>query len=134
MVFTLDRVQQRLLEQSRTSTFQFPVVERVVCLRLRRADQFLVVVLAMEVLQVFSQESFQPTLEPIAEIPPGAGLQDFLPDQAFHTHRTPASSSMPPAHRDDFWEDEAGGMWMRLPSGRWYFLCSEPEVYWDDPG
>ena len=26
-------------------------------------------------------QSFQPTLEPVAEIPPGGGLQDFLPDQ-----------------------------------------------------
>ena len=29
-----------------------------------------------------------------------------------------SSSSTPAAHLDDFMEDEAGGMWMRLPSGR----------------
>ena len=34
----------------------------------------------------------------------------------------------------DFWEDEFGGMWMLLPSGRWYLLCSDPEVFLDGPG
>ena len=44
------------------------------------------------------------------------------------------ASSTPPAHSDQFWEEEAGGRWMRLPSGRWYLLSSEAAVYWDDPG
>ena len=50
------------------------------------------------------------------------------------------SSSSPPAQlaspflREGFFEDESGGMWMRLPSGRWYLLCSDPEVFWDGPG
>ena len=35
---------------------------------------------------------------------------------------------------DEFWEDEAGGVCMRLPSGWCYRLRSEPAVYWDDPG
>ena len=50
------------------------------------------------------------------------------------------SSSSPPAQlaspflREGFFEDESGGMWMRLLSGRWYLLCSDPEVFWDGPG
>ena len=28
--------------------------------------------------------------------------------------------------QEGFWEDDVGGMWMQLPSGRWYLLCSEP--------
>ena len=35
---------------------------------------------------------------------------------------------------DEFWEDEAGGVWMRLPNGRWCLLRSDPAVYWGDPG
>ena len=38
------------------------------------------------------------------------------------------------AHSDQFWEDESGGTWLLLPSGRWYLLCSDPEVFWDGPG
>ena len=44
------------------------------------------------------------------------------------------SSSTPPAHSDQCWEDEFGGMWLLLPSGRWNLLCSDPEVFWDGPG
>ena len=35
-------------------------------------------------------------------------------------------SFTPPAHSDQFWEDESGGMWMLLPSGRWYLLSLAP--------
>ena len=31
-------------------------------------------------------------------------------------------------------EDESGGTWMLMPSGRWYLLCLDPEVFWDGPG
>ena len=30
---------------------------------------------------------------------------------------------------DEFWEDEAGGVCMRLPNARWYLLRSDPAVY-----
>ena len=45
-----------------------------------------------------------------------------------------SSSSTPASRLDDFWEDEAGGLWMRLPSGRWKLLCADVYVRWDDPG
>ena len=35
-----------------------------------------------------------------------------------------SSPSTRAAHSDQFWEDESGGTWMLLPSGRWYLLCS----------
>ena len=38
------------------------------------------------------------------------------------------------AHFDQFWEGESGGTWMLLHSGRWYLLCSDPEVFWGGLG
>ena len=38
------------------------------------------------------------------------------------------------AHSDQFWEDESVCTWMLLPSGRWYLLCSDPEVFLGWPG
>ena len=32
---------------------------------------------------------------------------------------------------EDFFEDAAGA-WMRLPSGRWYLLGGDEEIYRDD--
>ena len=46
---------------------------------------------------------------------------------------TPGAQLASPFGQEGFWEDDAGGMWMQLPSARWYLLCSEPEVYKDDP-
>ena len=34
---------------------------------------------------------------------------------------------------DGFWVDEAGGMWMRLPTGWWMLLGSDENVCWDEP-
>ena len=39
------------------------------------------------------------------------------------------SSSTPPSHSDQCYEDEAD-MWVRLPSGRGAYLSSEPAVCW----
>ena len=39
-----------------------------------------------------------------------------------------------PSLLEGFREDAAGGMLMRLRSGRWCLQCSEPEVYKDHPG
>ena len=36
-----------------------------------------------------------------------------------------SSPSTLAAHSDQFWEDESGGTWMLMPSGRWYLLCSD---------
>ena len=33
----------------------------------------------------------------------------------------------------NFYHEDDMKRWMRLPSGRWYLLCSEPEEYKDDP-
>ena len=59
-----------------------------------------------------------------AKIGPHSG-SELLPE---------SSPSTRAAHSDQFWEDESGGMWMLMPSGRWYLLCSSPEVFWDGPG
>ena len=59
-----------------------------------------------------------------AKIGPHSG-SELLPE---------SSPSTRAAHSDQFWEDEFGGTWMLMPSGRWYLLCSDPEVFWDGPG
>ena len=46
---------------------------------------------------------------------------------------TPVAQLASPFLQEGSWEDDAGAMWMQLPSGRWYLLCSEPEVYKNDP-
>ena len=51
--------------------------------------------------------------EKSAKIGPHSG-SELLPE---------SSPSTRAAHSDQFWEDESGGTWMLLPSGRWY-LCS----------
>ena len=59
-----------------------------------------------------------------AKIGPHSG-SELLPE---------SSPSTWAAHSDQFLEDESGGTWMLLPSGRWYLVCSDPEVFWDGPG
>ena len=44
------------------------------------------------------------------------------------------SSSALWAQLEGFFIDEDGGVWMRLPSGRWTLLSSDEQVYWDEPG
>ena len=34
----------------------------------------------------------------------------------------------------NFYHENDQKPWIRLPSGLWYLLCSEPEEYRDDPG
>ena len=147
--FSQNRVRLRLLS-SRPLTFQF-----------------LVVFLAMDVLKVFSR------LEKTGEIPPGGGLQDFLPDQGFaasspvmleepfqgvcrtffpggksakvtrqvrasvpqHTSSSKLSAhQMPAAHREDFFIDDAGSVWMRCDTGQWKLLGTDTDVFQDEPG
>ena len=56
-----------------------------------------------------------PQKEKSAKIGPhsGSGLSaDF-------SSSTPVAQLASPFLRDGFWEDDAGGTWMQLPSGRW---------------
>ena len=111
--FSLNRIQQRFLEQI-TLTFQFRVVEVFKVLVMDRVQQLSSSHSGFCRVAVF--RTFSKTKK----------SADFTPS-------TPPAQLASPFLQEGFWEDEAGGMWMRLPSGRWYFLCSEPEVYKDVP-
>ena len=60
---------------------------------------------------------------------PGSELgEDF-------TSSTPSAYEVPHFSEDgNFYYEDDKKTWMRLPSGRWYLLCSEPEEHRDDPG
>ena len=115
-VFTQDRVQQRV--RSRSLTFQFLMVARTS--KILVSHRFLKKLLEKRFKFFF------------CTFPGGKKCKDW---PALGEEQFPESSpSTRAAHSDQFWEDEFGGTWMLMPSGRWYLLCSDPEVFWDGPG
>ena len=123
-----DRVQQPFLEQI-TLTLQFPLVEVFKVFVMDRVQQLhplshvmLRMSLVMVCFALFTKRKS-------AKKGPHSGPElssDF-------SSSTPVAQLASPFLQEGFWEDDAGGMWMQLPSGRWYLLCSEPEVYKNDP-
>ena len=117
-VYTQDRVQQRLVEQSiflqrlpsRSLTFQFRVVADFSILHRR-----LPVCRVQQIncsFALFTRKEKGATLGPHLGSELGA---DF-------------TSSTPAAQLEDFFED-AAGVWMQLPGGWWKLLGSDPEVW-----
>ena len=79
--------------------------------------------------QIFVETQFQGGFRTFLRRKKGAPIASQLGSQL----GADSSSSTPAAHHDDFWVDEAGGLWMRLPSGRWTLLGSDEHVFWDEP-
>ena len=115
--FTQDRVQQRV--RSSSLTFEFLMVARIS--KILVSHRFLMKLLGKR-FKGFS--ALFPGGKKSAKIGPHSG-SELLPESGPSTRA---------AHSDQFREDESGGTWMLLPSGRWYLLCSDPEVFWDGPG
>ena len=63
---------------------------------------------------------------------PGAKVHGHSSSSELSAHQIPRAGD-PRDTLEDFFTNEAG-MWMRLPTGRWYLLCSDPAVYYDEPG
>ena len=133
---------------SRSLTLQFVVVELLEVFKVLSQDKVPVVggmdflpIFMWQLSRRFCRESrnkvFFRTFPLIQKSAPAA----TLPSARVHGH---SSSSELSAHQipragdprdtlEDFFTNEAG-MWMRLPTGRWYLLCSDPAVYYDEPG
>ena len=101
----------------------------------------------MEVLKIFSDQGSSASRSVLADEPlPGffalfaRGKKGALSGRQVSAELGGhVSSSMLTAHqmahasRRAFWVDEAGGTWMRLPTGRWMLLGSGENVCWDEP-
>ena len=134
---------------SRSLTLQFVVVELLEVFKVLSQDKVPVVgvmdflpIFMWQLSRRFCRESrnkgfFFRTFPLIQKSAPAA----TLPSARVHGH---SSSSELSAHQipragdprdtlEDFFTNEAG-MWMRLPTGRWYLLCSDPAVNYDEPG
>ena len=55
-------------------------------------------------------------------------LELIRPDPHQMARAGVAAPLSPTTLDDDFWVDEDGGMWMRLPSGRWMLVGSDENV------
>ena len=126
-VHTQDKVRRSGL-RSRSVTFQFPVVG------------------GMNFLPIFIWQLSQRCCRESRNNGFSAQIQKSapaatLPSARVHGHSISSELSAQQIPRagdprdalEDFSTNEAG-MWMRLPTGRRYLLCSDPAVYCDEPG